>query len=199
MSRIGVFGGSFHPPHVGHLAAARFFADSLALDHVWILPAGEPPLKAALQGATPADRLRLCERTFDADSRFALSDLELRRPGRSYTADTLRAIQAQHPGDALHLLIGTDQLERFTQWKDWRGILRLCTLCVLPRDAQPLSLPPELPPERVRLLTGFVPIQISATELRGKLAAGEDVSPWLTPAALQYIEEKGLYGANTNP
>ncbi|MDR3312879.1 MAG: nicotinate (nicotinamide) nucleotide adenylyltransferase [Oscillospiraceae bacterium] len=193
MNRIGVFGGSFNPPHLGHLAAARFFAEELRLEKLWITPANVPPLRAALRGAAGADRLRLCELTFAGDPRFAVSDLELRRAGVSYTMDTLREIQAQEPGAALFLLTGTDQLQRFTQWKDWRGILGLSTLCVLQRDAAPLALPPGLPPERVRLLHGFAPLAISATQIREQLGAGEDVSPWLAPAALHYIKEKGLF------
>ncbi len=193
MSGIGIFGGSFNPPHLGHLRAAQFFADALALERVLVIPAGEAPLKAAPRGASAEARLRLCELTFSVDSRFAVDATELRRPGASYTVDTLRALCAQDPGQACYLLIGTDQLERFTQWNDWRGILRLCTLCVLQRDAAPLRLPPELPQDRVRLLTGFEPLEISSTQVRAVLAYGEDVSPWLAPAALQYIRQKGLY------
>jgi nicotinate-nucleotide adenylyltransferase len=196
MSRVGVFGGSFNPPHLGHLRAAQAFMDALALERVHILPAGEPPLKAGLPGAAPQDRLRLCQLTFAHDARFWIDDLELRRPGVSYTVESLQELQRKHPGHSWFLLIGTDQLEKFTQWKDWRKILQLCTLCVLQRDAAPLTLPPELPPGRVRRIEGFTPLAVSATQIRASLAAGVDASAWLAPQALHYIKEKGLYGSD---
>ena len=192
IERIGIYGGTFNPPHLGHLAAARFFADALRLDRVIVLPVGEPPLKAAPLGASSADRLHLCELTFAA-SRFSIDARELHRPGPSYTVDTLRELREAYPGCAWFMLIGTDQLESFTRWKDWREILRMCTLCVLRRDGTPLALPPELPEDRVRLLPGFVPVEISSTQIREKLGAGEDASPWLAPAAMCYIEKTKLY------
>ena len=196
--KIGVFGGAFNPPHLGHLAAARCFADTLALDRVIVLPAGAPPLKEAPEGSSPADRLRLCELTF-TDPRFFVDAREQQRPGVSYTVDTLRALRGEHPDSKIYMLAGADQLARFTLWKDWREILRMCVLCVLRRDGAPLSIPPELPQDRVRLLPGFTPVEISSTRIRETLGAGEDASPWLAPEALAYIKETKLYAKNALP
>ena len=174
MMRIGIFGGSFNPPHLGHLKAAQFFAVSLALDRLLIVPAKQAPLKATPM-VSGEDRLALCERTFP----FPVSDIELRRPGISYTIDTLRDLRAESPEAQVFLLIGEDQREKLHQWKDWRDVLRLAVLVVLPRAGEGRD--------------GFVPLEISSTALRLKLLLGEDCSAYLSPEALAYIHEKKLY------
>ena len=172
--KIGIYGGSFNPPHLGHLAASLFFAASLALDKLLIVPAGDPPLKQACL-VSGEDRLELCRRTFP----FPVSGMELRRPGVSYTIDTLRALRGQYPHARLFLLIGEDQREKFHQWKDWREILALAELVTLPRSGEGQN--------------GFIPLDISSTQLRLRLLCGEDCSQWLAPEALAYINEKRLY------
>ena len=184
MTRIGIFGGAFNPPHIGHLAAARFFQQAIPLDDLIIVPTYQSPLKERAACVPDQARLELCRLTFP----FPVSDLELARGGTSYTIDTLRQIRAQYPRAELYLLIGTDQLAQFTSWRAWQDILRLCTVCALQRDAAPLHT--ALP---VKLLSGFTPIEVSSTQLRGALARGEDVSQWLTPAAYAYIKKKLLY------
>jgi len=174
MTRIGIFGGTFNPPHLGHLRAAQYFQQSLALDEVIIIPAKQAPLKTA-PGVSGEDRLALCERTFP----FPVSDMELRRPGVSYTVDTLRDLHGQYPGAKLFLLVGEDQRDKFRQWKDWEEILRLAELFVLPRAGEGRD--------------GFTPLEISSTRLRLKLLLGEDCSPWLAPEALAYLRAGRLY------
>ena len=174
MTRIGIFGGTFNPPHLGHLRAAQAFRSSLALDEVLIIPAKEAPLKAAPM-VSGEDRLELCKRTFP----FPVSDMELRRPGVSYTVDTLRALRGQYPEAKLFLLVGEDQRENFRQWKDWQEILTLAELSVLPRAGEGIE--------------GFTPLEISSTQLRLKLLLGEDCSPWLAPEALAYMQTRRLY------
>ena len=181
--KIGIYGGSFNPPHLGHLHAARFFSETLRLDRVMIIPAGIPPLKNPC-GVSGEDRLELCRRTFP----FEVSDIEVKRSGVSYTVDTLREIRALAPGAELFLLIGTDQAEAFTLWHSWEEILRLCTVCALQRDGVPLQT--DLP---LRVLGGFSPLEISSTQLRRRLLLGEDCSSWLALAANAYINEKRLY------
>ena len=173
-SRIGIYGGTFNPPHLGHRAAALFFAASLQLGQVLIVPAKEAPLRAAPL-VSGDDRFELCRLTFP----FPVSDMELRRPGVSYTVDTLRALRAEHPGAKFFLLVGEDQRDKFRRWKDWEEILRLAELCVLPRAGEGRD--------------GFAPVEISSTQLRLKLLLGEDCSAWLAPEALAYIHEKRLY------
>jgi len=181
MGTIGIFGGTFNPPHLGHLAAARFFAQHV--DKLIIVPAGQAPLKhaACVSGQV---RTELCRLTFP----FPVSDLEATQSGTSYTINILQTLQAQHPQARLFLLIGTDQLTQFTRWRAWEEILRLCTVCALQRDDAPLKT--DLP---IRLLPGFTPLHISSTRLRGMLAQGHNVSSYLTPAAYEHIKTNGLY------
>jgi len=174
MTRLGIFGGTFNPPHLGHLRAAQYFAAALRLDRLLIIPAKQPPLKAAPM-VSGQDRLELCRRTFP----FPVSDMELRRPGVSYTVDTLRDLRGQHPGAQLFLLVGEDQRENFHRWKDWQEILQLAELFVLPRAGGGAG--------------GFVPLEISSTALRLRLLLGEDCAAWLHPEALAYIEANRLY------
>jgi len=174
MTRLGIYGGSFNPPHLGHLRAAQYFAASLRLDRLLIIPAKESPLRAAPL-VSGQDRLELCRRTFP----FPAIDMELRRSGVSYTVDTLRELRAQYPEAELFLLVGTDQSEKFRQWKDWREILALAELVVLPRAGEGGE--------------GFTPLDISSTQLRLKLLLEEDCSAWLAPEALAYIKEHRLY------
>ena len=135
--RLGLFGGTFDPPHVGHVAVARDVADALALDQVLWIPAGVPPHKDP-QFITPGSlRLEMTRAGAEADPRFRVLDLELRRDGPSYTVDTLRAISALHPGSEIFLLLGADQLRTFRRgWKEPREILRLATLVLMDREGE---------------------------------------------------------------
>ena len=182
--RLGLYGGSFDPPHLGHLSAARFFQQTMALDDVLIVPAGKAPLKhsAGLPGQT---RLELCRLTFP----FPIVDIEVTQSGESYTIHTLQALHKQHPQAKLFLLIGTDQLQKFTQWHRWQDILQLCQVCVLQRDKVPLQTNLS-----VTLLSGFTPVEISSTKLRGMLALGQrEVANYLTPEAYAFIQANRLY------
>lgn len=188
--KLGLYGGSFDPPHLGHLAAADFFQKALALDEVRILPAGEAPLKSLRRQSCGAARMALCRSTFP----FPVSGMELARPGTSYTVDTLRTLADELPQAELYLLIGTDQLGQLRRWHRWEEILQRCKVCALPRDSEEIVT--DLP---VTLLKGFVPVEISATRIRQGIALGEDVSHWLAPAAHAYIKEKELYHISEAP
>jgi nicotinate-nucleotide adenylyltransferase len=176
MQKIGIFGGSFNPPHLGHLRAAEFFAALRALDRLLVVPAGVPPQKTA-PAVAGEDRLALCRLTFPG-ARFSVWDWELRQPGTSYTIDTLRHARKQWPNAAFELLVGEDCSAQFTQWKCWREILQLAQLTVLPREAPG---------------AGCTPLPVSATQLRAMLRRREDASAFLAPQALRYILERGLY------
>jgi nicotinate-nucleotide adenylyltransferase len=199
MRRIGLFGGTFNPPHVGHLRLATVAADAAALDMVILMPANVPPHKQAPDLASGEDRLALCRATF-RDPRFIVSDMELRRKGKSYTVDTLRALQDCYPADRLFLIIGSDMLLSFDRWFCWQEILSLCSLLVLSREP---SITPAmlrayavdtlgLTEEDFRILE-TEPLELSSTAIRAAIAAGEDASAALTDAAYAYIREKGLY------
>jgi len=166
--RIGIFGGSFDPPHAGHVKAAKAFADICALDLLFIIPAGEAPLKGHAHRYSPQERYGFSFKAFSEIPQVRVTDIELAQPGTSYTILTVRHFARLFPQDELFLLVGTDQLEKFTQWHDWQKILRLAKLVVFPRDHKPLCLPTALQPfaDRVELHPEFEPIDISSTQIR---------------------------------
>ena len=117
MATIGVYGGSFNPPHLGHVLAAQACKAQLGLDRVLVIPAGMPPHKQLSSGSPTADeRLELTRLAFAGMSGFAVLDLELRREGKSYTVDTLRELKAEYPQDTLYLMMGTDMFLAFQEW-----------------------------------------------------------------------------------
>ena len=200
MRRIGLFGGTFNPPHLGHLRLAELAADEADLDLVIIMPAGVPPHKVAPGLASGEERMALCRRTF-CDPRFVVSDMELRRDGKSYTVETVRTLQACYPEDRLFLIIGSDMLSSFDQWYRYDEILSLCSLLVLSREA---DISPEMlrdyAAERLKLQEGdgfqileTEPLELSSTMVRDRILKGEDVSDLLSADAYAYIKEKGLY------
>ena len=133
MERIGIYGGTYNPPHIGHLRAAEYAIEALALDRLLLIPTGVSPHKEMAAGASTADRLHMLELSAKGIERAEVSDIEIRREGRSYTVDTLRAIQAEHPESELFLLMGTDMFTSFLTWREPETIMKLATLAVFCR------------------------------------------------------------------
>lgn len=135
MGRLGVYGGSFNPPHIGHSLAAAEMIDHLGLDRLLIIPAAIPPHKTLAAGSPPPEeRLALCRLAFAAVKKAEVTDIELRREGPSYTVDTLRQLRSQYPKDELFLLMGTDMLLSFQNWRAPEEITALATLAVMHRE-----------------------------------------------------------------
>lgn len=199
MSRIGLFGGTFNPPHNAHHRLALEATQACALDKVIIMPTYLPPHKSATELLSGRDRLELCRRTFTEDC-FSFSDYELNKGGKSYTVETLRHLKAQLPEDEFFLIVGSDMLLSFDRWYCWQEILTLCSLIVLSREEdisrQDLMDYAEntlhLAPEEFHVLT-CPPQTLSSTQIRTMLQNGEDVSPFLSESALRLIKEKGYY------
>ena len=199
MKRVGLFGGTFNPPHLAHLRLATLAAEQCALDEIIIMPTFLPPHKQALQLLSGEERMELCRRTFTS-SVFTFSDFELKKGGKSYTVETLRHLKETNPGDELFLIIGSDMLLSFDRWYCWQEILQLCRLIVLSREDEitqgELSAFAEnvlqLDPNAYDVLN-CAPQTLSSTMIREKLQRGEDVSSYLTPKAYQRIIEKGYY------
>lgn len=190
--RLGVLGGTFDPPHLGHLIVAQDVWQSLSLDRLLFVPSASPPHKRG-QVRTPAElRLAMMRAATAGDPRFEVSDLELRRHGPSYSVDTLRELRTLHPGAALFFVIGSDQLRELHTWREPEEIARLATLVVVSRggdagEAGGVALPYR-PVEVTR-------IDISATEIRRRAAAGQPIR-YLVPAAVEAIvRRERLYGA----
>lgn len=188
--RLGVFGGTFDPPHLGHLIVAQDACTALALDGVLFVPAASPPHKLG-RAHTPASlRLEMLQAATAGDARFRPCDIELRRHGPSYTVDTLRQLASEEPAAELVLLIGADQAREFATWRSPDDIARLAAVVALSREGQASSREPELAWLRWLPVTR---IDISATDIRRRVAAGEPIH-YLVPAAVEaIIRREGLY------
>ncbi len=187
-----MFGGAFDPPHRAHLALARAAVRQLGLDRLHVLPTGDAWHKA--RTLSPAeDRLAMARLAFAGLPAVQVDDRELRRTGATYSVDTLRELQAEHPQAQLHLLMGEDQAADFTRWHAWQEIARLAVLCVAGRGAgEGVARLRALPGARVEALQ-LPPMPESATEIRARLASGQDVTELVGPAVASYIESHHLY------
>ena len=185
--KIGIFGGTFNPPHLGHLRLVRAFADRYALDRVLIIPTFLPPHKSADSLTDGQTRMEMCRILFD-DPRFSVSDIELRRGGKSYTVETLRAMHMQFPQDRLYFLVGSDMLRSFDTWYLPDEIRSLCTLCAAVRHAGET-----LPKTQAEVLEHFDPVDVSSTEVRRLVRTGDRAEEFLGKALADYIAENDLY------
>lgn len=191
--RVGMFGGAFDPPHLAHRALAQCALEQLQLDLLHVMPTGQAwhktrPLTAA------AHRLAMSELAFGGLPRLQLDDREIRRDGPSYTLDTLRELQADHPGAALFLVMGQDQARALPTWRRWEDILDIATICVADRDllTGEASGPQDATDARfVRLR--MPTMDISATGIRARIAEGQGITPLVSPAVARYIEDHHLY------
>jgi nicotinate-nucleotide adenylyltransferase len=183
--RVGVFGGTFDPVHVGHLAIANAALESVPLDRVLFVLARRSPLKERGPVAPEADRLRMLEQAVAGERRFAVSRIELDREGPSYTVDTLERL-AGH--DDLFLILGSDAVADFPRWKEPERIAKLATLVVADRPGAPARLgdAPIVAFDAPRL-------DISSRELRSRAARGLSLRYLVPEAAWQHIEARGLY------
>ena len=189
--RLGIFGGSFDPPHIGHLLAAQDAMDRLALDRIAVVPAAIQPLKRA--DVTPADRrLEMVQLTFGGEARFEVSSMELDRGGVSFTVDTLEEFARRDPGAERFLLLGADVLSSFAQWHQPERVLALATPVILARTGSAVSLPRGLDAARlVSLETRRV--DVSSTEIRERVRAGRSIRGFVTDAVAALIQRDGLY------
>lgn len=188
--RVGVFGGTFDPPHLGHSIVAAEVMEALGLDRVLWVPAAVPPHKRG-RPVTPADvRRRMVAAAIAGHAGFELCDLEVERDGVSYTVDTLRALRAARPEWSLYLLVGADLLPGFARWKNPGAILRMAGLVAISRGA---------PPPRGHDVPGDVrvvrvtPVDISSSEVRERIAAGKSVSAMVAAQVLSLIDSERLY------
>ena len=183
--RLGVFGGTFDPVHVGHLAIARAALEAVPLDRVLFVPARRSPLKERGPFASEADRLAMLETAIADEPRFSLSHAELEREGPSYTVETIERLAGE---DELFLILGSDALADFARWKDPERIARLATLLVADRPGAPLPAP-DAP---VRMFDA-PRLDISSRELRARAARGRSLRYLVPEAAWRHIEARGLY------
>ena len=189
--RIGLFGGSFNPPHLGHLIVAETLREQGGLDQVLWMPAFSPPHKTGADLAAPAHRLAMTQRAVAGNPAFVVSDLEVRKEGTSYTVETLQALQDAHPADALFLLIGGDSWRAFDTWHRPEEIMERVPLLVYERQHTNTRVPPHLA-GRVRIVEAPL-VPISSTDIRERVQAGQSIR-YLVPETVRlYIDEHGLY------
>ena len=199
--RLCIYGGSFNPPHVGHAAAVRAAQREANLDEVRVIPAALPPHKQLASGSPDAaERFELCSLAFGAMPGVTVSDLELRREGKSYTVDTVRALRAENPDAALCLLVGTDMLRTFDEWHEFRTILENVTLLASARDDDELETVRRHAARLERDYGARVevietpPLPLSSTQIRRLLPERHGVE-FLAPKVYARIITKRLYGA----
>ncbi|RZU03025.1 nicotinate-nucleotide adenylyltransferase [Rivibacter subsaxonicus] len=201
--RIGVYGGSFDPPHMGHLVLAQSAREALSLDRVLWVPVGHPWQKTDAAGhrvTEAAHREAMVRAAIAHQSGFALDRREIERDGPSYTIDTVRELQAEHPQATIFLIIGQDQYERLNTWREWRELLTRVTLAVADRDGRSAATPRSLMMvwHRVEPVP-MPPMAVSSTEIRERIGAGASAAslvPEMVPAVVaRYIDQHHLYRA----
>jgi nicotinate-nucleotide adenylyltransferase len=206
MRRVGLLGGAFNPPHLGHLKLAKLALEHLGLDELRVMPAARSPLKPAPEGPSPEARLGLVRAAFEGlDPRIALERHELDQGGTSYTVDTLEALRAKDPEAAFILILGSDQLTLLPRWHRVDRILELASFAMAPRPGAPSALPEGFPARVGTAWTGapgeflWLPateLDLASTVLRSKLSAGaadDSLAADLPPEVLAAITRENLY------
>lgn len=195
--RIGIFGGTFNPPHLGHLILAETAADSLELDCVFFVPASNPPHKIGLPRAPAEDRLAMVKLAIDGNARFTTSRADMDRPGPHYAVDMIAMFHRDYPDAELFFLMGSDSLRDFLSWSQPDEILRMTTLVVMQR--------PDVYPDLstlTRRLSGLLEklyfleapeIEISSTEIVARIKEGRSIRYRVPESVLNYLTEHQLY------
>jgi nicotinate-nucleotide adenylyltransferase len=196
--RIGILGGTFDPPHVGHLWLATLAADALGLDRVLFMPASQPPHKRGRRMSTSGDRLLMTRLAIAGDPLFELCPIEMERPGPSFTVDSVGELLRLYPESQLYLLMAADSLAQIDTWREPDRLLSLVEWAVGPRPGSPLPAGEALVERfgerasRIHLLEG-PSLDVSASEIRRRVAAGRAIR-YLVPVAVErHIVERGLY------
>jgi nicotinate-nucleotide adenylyltransferase len=197
--RVGLLGGTFNPPHLGHLICASYAVAGLGLDRVELVPVHTPPHKEADDDPGVEHRLAMCLASVDGDPRLSVSRLEADVPGRSYTVDTLSRLHEQRPEDQLTFIVGGDMASSLPEWREPETILSLAEIGVAGRgDLESRAIGDRLEglagADRVRFFD-MPRIDISSTDIRHRVRAGLPVRYLVPDAVASYIAREGLYGA----
>ncbi|HEU5148993.1 MAG TPA: nicotinate-nucleotide adenylyltransferase [Iamia sp.] len=192
--RLGLLGGTFDPPHIGHLVAAVSVGDALGLDEVWLVPNGDPWQKRDRPVTAAAVRLEMARAAAVGVPGVAVSDVEVRRPGPSFTIDTVHQLRAEDPDRDLVVIMGRDSAAGLPTWERHEELLAGVDLAVVDRAG--VGARPELPGGRVTIVP-MRHIEVSSTELRRLVAEGRPVVPLVAPAVAELIARHGLYRAAT--
>lgn len=193
LERIGVLGGTFDPPHVGHLVLAQEALDQLGLTRLLLLPAARQPLKQSAEMTAPAHRLAMVRLLAALDPRLEVEPMEIERAGLSFTVDTLRELTARHPAARFVLVMGEDTAATLPQWRDPSGIAAMAEVAIAVRGEQGGAAPAGFRTTRLRARR----VDVSATEIRARVAAGQSVRGLVPEDVAAYIAAHGLYRTTT--
>jgi nicotinate-nucleotide adenylyltransferase len=198
---VGVLGGAFNPPHVGHLALAQEAHARLGLDQVLLVPMAQAPHREVEPEPGPAVRLRLCELAVAGDSRLEASPLEVDRGGRSYTVDTLRALRDRAPADELVLVLGADAAAGLPQWREPDELLKLAGVAVASREGVERSRVREalegLPGSDAVEFFELPRLDVSSSLVRQRAGEGLPIRYLVPDAVAEEIAERGLYSSGS--
>ena len=192
--KIGLMGGSFDPVHLGHLIAAQDAREQMRLDRLLMIPAAQAPLKPNDVQSSAADRLAMLQAAVEGDPRLEISDYELNRGGISYTIDSARHFRACFPADDLYWIMGGDQLPQLHKWKEIGELVRLVEFIFLERPGHPAKPHEEVPGLRLHRCDGHL-IEISSSELRGRVQTGLSLNYFCPQKVIAYLGAKQLYRA----
>lgn len=190
MKRIGLFGGSFDPVHLGHLLVARAAREELGLTRLFFIPAAQSPFKSDHQPAAAHERLRLLRLALAGESWCEIDDQELRRGGVSYTIDTVRDFTRRFPDGECFYLIGADHVAQLPQWREAAELARLVSFVAIPRPGE--TAPAFPAPFRGRTLPGF-PLGVSSSQIRARIRAGQPVEHLVPATVAEAIRNSRLY------
>lgn len=190
--KLGIFGGTFNPPHIAHLMAAEGVRDHLKLDKVLFVPAAIPPHKQHENIVPIKHRLEMVRVAIGGNPAFELSDIELRRKGPSYTIDTVRELRRSYPDAGLFFIMGIDLLTDFDTWKEPDKILEECTLVAMNRPGFDLAVVDKDLLARIELVN--VPsVDISSTNIRRRVRSGRSIKYLVTREVEEYIRRASIY------
>ena len=195
--RIGLFGGAFNPPHVGHLVCAQEAFGQLQLDVVVWVPVGQAPHREIPQDPGAEVRFQMCDYATAADERFGLSRIEIDRDGPSYTADTLRELRQRSPDDELLVILGGDQAAALPAWHEPAEVMRLATIAVAERADSDRARVEDAIGGRADLRFFDMPrIDVSSTMVRERAASGQPIRYLVSDKVANFIGAQSLYGAS---
>jgi nicotinate-nucleotide adenylyltransferase len=198
VARIGLLGGTFNPPHHGHLLMAAEALDQLGLDRVDLVPVHTPPHKEAVGDPGPEERAELCRLAVGVDPHLGVQLVEIHRGGSSYTVDTLRQVHGSSPGDELTFIVGGDVAQGLPTWREPAEVLRLARLAVAQREGTPredvLERVGQVPGGRERVVFFDMPrMDVSSSLVRRRVAAGRSIRYLVPDAVAERIASTGAY------
>ena len=190
MNRIGLFGGSFDPVHLGHLLVAQAACEEFKLDRLFFIPAAQSPLKPERVPAPAEMRLRMLRLALAGEMRYEVDDQEIRRGGPSYTIETVRDYRQRYPKATLFYIIGADHVPLLQKWRAADELAALVEFLVVPRPGDPPMA--AKPPFRIQNLVG-TPFAVSSSRIRARVKASEPIRHLVPPAVEETIHNSGLY------